>query len=74
MDATHYPTSLSAPSGSRSGSIVSFPEVMLREWLDRRHHRCGLARLLRIGPHMIDDVGLTLEQVRQEIAKPFWQE
>ena len=47
---------------------------MLREWLDRRHHRCGLARLLRIGPHMIDDVGLTLEQVRQEIAKPFWQE
>jgi uncharacterized protein YjiS (DUF1127 family) len=29
---------------------------------------------MKIGPHMIDDVGLTLEQVRQEIAKPFWQE
>jgi uncharacterized protein YjiS (DUF1127 family) len=73
MNATHYLVSLSTPSGLSSGIHFRLEGTKLREWLARRHYRRGLARLMRVGPHMIDDVGLTLEQVRQEIAKPFWQ-
>jgi uncharacterized protein YjiS (DUF1127 family) len=32
-----------------------------------------LKRLLRVGPYMIEDVGLTLEEVKREIEKPLWQ-
>jgi uncharacterized protein YjiS (DUF1127 family) len=74
MNTTHYLVALSTPSGLPSGTRFRLDGATLREWLDRRHYRRGLARLMKIGPHMIDDVGLTLEQVRQEIAKPFWQE
>ena len=73
MNTTHYLVSLSTPSGLSSGTRFRLEGTTLREWLNRRHYRRGLARLMRVGPHMIDDVGLTLEQVRQEIAKPFWQ-
>jgi uncharacterized protein YjiS (DUF1127 family) len=27
---------------------------------------------LRIGPHMIADIGLTLEEAQREATKPFW--
>jgi uncharacterized protein YjiS (DUF1127 family) len=74
MNTTHYLVSLSTPSGLSSGIRFRLDEATLREWLDRRHYRRGLARLMKIGPHIIDYVGLTLEQARQEIAKPFWQE
>jgi uncharacterized protein YjiS (DUF1127 family) len=33
-----------------------------------------LKRMLRDNPHLIDDIGLTRQQVEAEIAKlPFWQ-
>jgi len=74
MNTTHYLVASSTPSGLSSDTRFRLDGATLREWLDRRRYRRGLARLMKIGPHMVDDVGLTLEQVRQEIAKPFWQE
>ena len=43
------------------------------EWQIRRRYRKDLERLLRVGPYMIEDVGLTLEEVNREIEKPLWQ-
>jgi uncharacterized protein YjiS (DUF1127 family) len=42
--------------------------------LERRlRYRRDLQRLLALGPHMIADIGLTLEEARREVAKPFWR-
>jgi uncharacterized protein YjiS (DUF1127 family) len=49
------------------------PAEILSAWRARRHFRKELRRLLAAGPHMIADIGLTLEQTREEIARPFWQ-
>lgn len=43
-------------------------------WQQRRHFRWELRRLAKDTPYLIDDIGLTQEQVEQEIARlPFWQ-
>ena len=42
-------------------------------WQTRRRFRKDLARLLRVGTYMIEDVGLTLAEANREIEKPFWQ-
>jgi uncharacterized protein YjiS (DUF1127 family) len=47
--------------------------VIWAEWQIRRRYRKDLKRLLRVGPYMIEDVGLTLEEVKREIEKPLWQ-
>ena len=47
--------------------------VIWAEWQIRRRYRKDLERLLRVGPYMIEDVGLTLEEVNREIEKPLWQ-
>ncbi len=52
--------------------IASF-RVIWAEWQIRRRYRKDLERLLRVGPYMIEDVGLTLEEAHREIEKPFWQ-
>jgi uncharacterized protein YjiS (DUF1127 family) len=46
---------------------------LLLEWERRRVYRSNLERLLRVGEHMIKDIGLTLDAARHEIDKPFWQ-
>ena len=43
------------------------------EWQIRRRHRMNLKRLLRVGPYMIDDIGLSLEEAEKELAKPRWR-
>ncbi len=43
------------------------------EWQIRRRYRKDLERLLLVGPYMIEDVGLTLEEAHREIEKPLWQ-
>jgi uncharacterized protein YjiS (DUF1127 family) len=43
------------------------------EWKVRRRYRRDLKRLLRVGPHMIADIGLTPEAAHQEIEKPIWR-
>lgn len=42
-------------------------------WRQRRHYRWELSQLAKEGPHLIDDIGLTLRQVQGELEKPFWQ-
>ena len=41
--------------------------------LARYRYRRELRRLLRVSPHMIEDIGLSREQARREAKKPFWQ-
>ena len=42
-------------------------------WRWRIRYRRELVRKLQCGPHLIDDIGLTRQQVEAEIAKSFWQ-
>lgn len=49
------------------------PMKVFAIWQARRHYRRELARLLIVGPHMIADIGLTADNARQEIARPFWR-
>ncbi|WP_245279162.1 DUF1127 domain-containing protein [Mesorhizobium loti] len=40
----------------------------------RARFRWDLKRISEANPHLIDDIGLTMRQVEEEIAKlPFWQ-
>ncbi|MER9327571.1 DUF1127 domain-containing protein [Mesorhizobium sp. M0488] len=52
-------------------SIVAiWRERTLRE---RIRFRWQLGQMLKNNPHLIDDIGLTKQQVEAEIAKRFWQ-
>ncbi|NRP73865.1 hypothetical protein ILFOPFJJ_04783 [Ensifer psoraleae] len=42
-------------------------------WSERIRFRWELEQKLKHDPHLIDDIGLTRQQVEAEIAKPFWQ-
>jgi len=43
-------------------------------WRERNFYRSDLARLSRVAAqHMIDDIGLTKDEVESEFAKPFWR-
>ena len=47
---------------------------MIAVWRRRARYRAELQRLMRIGPHMISDIGLSARQAEREIAKQFWQD
>jgi uncharacterized protein YjiS (DUF1127 family) len=49
------------------------PAEVFSVWHVRRHYRRELQRLLAVGPHMIADIGLTLDNAREEMARPFWR-
>lgn len=38
----------------------------------RIRFRANLRRLLKVGPYMIEDIGLNLDEVLHELSKPFW--
>jgi uncharacterized protein YjiS (DUF1127 family) len=63
--------------GIRSSAIPSvqfFSALGFLAMFRQRHaYRAQLARLLALGPHLIADTGLGVEQARREIAKPFWK-
>lgn len=46
---------------------------MFAEWERRRDYRKKPKHLLRVGPRLIADIGLTLEKAHKEIEKPFWR-
>ena len=46
---------------------------MTAEWRQRHHYRADLKRLLKVGPYMIDDIGLAYEEALRESAKAFWK-
>jgi uncharacterized protein YjiS (DUF1127 family) len=47
--------------------------VALSVWRTRRYFRKELSRLLSVAPHMIADIGLTVEDAAAEAARPFWR-
>lgn len=42
----------------------------LAAWRARRHTRLSLARL---DPRLLADIGVSAQEVRREVEKPFWQ-
>jgi len=62
-----------ASPNARPRFPVSDPKAVWVVWCKRRHYRRELRRLLRAGPHLIADIGLTLEAARREAGKPFWR-
>lgn len=42
----------------------------VKVWMQRSKQRKQLARLDK---HLLDDIGLTEKQVKNEISKPFWK-
>jgi uncharacterized protein YjiS (DUF1127 family) len=62
-----------APAGLPCGLPAIRPGI-ISAWRARTRFRLDLKRMLRDNPHLIDDIGLTRQQVEAEIAKlPFWQ-
>jgi uncharacterized protein YjiS (DUF1127 family) len=49
------------------------PAVALSVWHARQHFRKELSRLLSVAPHMIADIGMTVEDAAAEAARPFWR-
>lgn len=41
-------------------------------WRERIRYRRDLRRIALAAPHMIDDIGLTLDQALAEADRPFW--
>lgn len=56
---------------SSSSSLVKLADVMLG-WNERGRQRAAL-RDLADDQHLLDDLGLTRQQVLDEADKPFWQ-
>lgn len=52
---------------------ISNIKPLIAEWGRRRWFRAELRRLLKVGPYMIDDIGLTYEEALDECEKPFWK-
>ncbi|OHV86511.1 DUF1127 domain-containing protein [Mesorhizobium sp. ORS 3428] len=47
--------------------------ALLSEWSERARFREELALKARDTPHLISDMGLTVDDVAEELAKPFWR-
>jgi uncharacterized protein YjiS (DUF1127 family) len=60
---------LSALPAARDLPRLRLPLPPLRRWWRIRRER---QQLLEMSDHMLQDVGLTREQVLQEAARPFW--
>jgi uncharacterized protein YjiS (DUF1127 family) len=68
-----------------SNSFVRGPLFVFREmrragpirvfdgWRARQHYRRELRRLLTVAPHIIADIGLTLDEAQRQIMQPFWR-
>ena len=53
--------------------LVNKFEPAIAEWGRRRQFRADLKRLLKVGPHMIADIGLTYQEALDECGRPFWR-
>ncbi len=59
-----------APVSGRSAADF---RGLLTEWQRRRRYRAELRRLLSTGPHLLEDIGLTVSGAAREAALPFWR-
>ncbi|CAN7415384.1 DUF1127 domain-containing protein [Bosea sp. LjRoot237] len=46
---------------------------IIMTWRERIRSRWKLAQMSQENPHLLNDIGLTRQQVETEIAKRFWQ-
>jgi len=46
---------------------------VLQEWELRRRRRVELRRLLLMGPELIADFGMTMQEAEFEAGQPFWR-
>jgi uncharacterized protein YjiS (DUF1127 family) len=47
---------------------------LVARMMARRAFRRDLARQLEASPHLISDIGMTMEDALAEIRKPFWRD
>lgn len=65
--------------GAVSVILGRLPELLrkthhiVEAWRHRARRRAELKRLLRVGPHLVADIGLDYEDVRAECRKAPWQ-
>ncbi|WP_156412339.1 DUF1127 domain-containing protein [Bosea sp. Root483D1] len=52
---------------------ASLLRCILATWHERIRARWKLTQMVRENPHLLNDIGLTRQQVETEIAKRFWQ-
>ncbi len=77
--ATISPVDRGQPALLRSKRANSLESVLadfarrLGLWRSRNRLRADLAQLLQTDPRLIEDIGLEPNQVRREVAKPFWR-
>jgi len=60
------------PAGGAALSISQMAQV-ISQWQNNWRYRRHLGRLLELGPHMLADIGLSLDEAIIETAKPFWK-
>jgi uncharacterized protein YjiS (DUF1127 family) len=46
---------------------------VLQVWRTRQRRRAELCRLLEMGPNLIADIGMTVEEAEIEAGLPFWK-
>jgi uncharacterized protein YjiS (DUF1127 family) len=46
---------------------------IVERMMARRTFRRDLAQRLEVSPHLIRDIGMTIEEALAEIKKPIWQ-
>lgn len=47
---------------------------LVARMMARRAFRRDLARQIEASPHLIRDIGMTIEEALAEISKPFWRD
>ena len=47
--------------------------LVLTVWRARQRRRRELCRLLNMGPEVIADIGMTMEEAEAEAGLPFWK-
>jgi len=62
-----------ATTRNLSGSLLAVIPCV-SEWRRRILYRKELERLLSIGPHLVRDMGLGIDEVLHEVSKPFYIE
>ncbi len=56
----------------RHNSLATL-RIFIATCRERIRLRWKLQQMSKDNPHLIDDIGLTRQQIEAEIAKPFWQ-
>jgi uncharacterized protein YjiS (DUF1127 family) len=66
-----FPASLRLPAIHAPIQLPVLQTIAI--WRGRLRHREALASLAHMGSHILEDVGLNVQQVEAELKKPFWK-